>query len=101
MSSGDAGVEAGPASRLSGLELDGGWRVVERLERPPGATGGMFSIGYIVESPTGERAFLKALDYSSAFEADDVPKALEAMTTLFNYERDLLAKCERERLNRV
>lgn len=74
---------------------------MKRLERPPGATGGNFSEGYIVESGAGQRAFLKALDFSSALQSPDAARALEAMTAAYNFERDLLNKCRDNRLDRV
>lgn len=43
-----------PARQLEGLTLDGGWKVLELLDRPPGATGGFFSKA-IESSPRGEK----------------------------------------------
>jgi serine/threonine protein kinase len=83
------------------LLLPGNWRVVDRFAPDPGATGGNFSVGYIVEHPSRGRAFLKAIDYSRAFGASDVPRALQALTEAFNFERDVLEKCRREGMNRV
>ena len=80
---------------LLGLTLEGGWKVTEKLVRPAYATGGHFSMSYAVESSSGRRGFLKALDYSSVFLQPDVPRALEAMTSAYNYERDLLRRCVR------
>ena len=68
------------ATRLAGLELDGGWRVLHLLEPSPTSTGGNFSSGYEVESARGKRAFLKALDYSRAMQSPDPAMALNAMT---------------------
>jgi serine/threonine protein kinase len=82
-----------PAQSLLGLELDGDWTVVEKMARLPQATGGHFSVSYVVESSDGTKAFLKALDYSAAIQQPDVPRALQNMTTAFNHERDLLYKC--------
>jgi eukaryotic-like serine/threonine-protein kinase len=89
------------AHNLVGLALDGGWTVVERIERAPDLTGGTFSVGYIVEAASGQRAYLKALDYSDALEAGDIPRALEEATTNFNHERDLVRRCEIARLTRI
>ncbi len=89
------------AAELLGLRLPNGWRVVERFERGPDATGGNFSEGYLVEAD-GRRAFLKALDFSQAFEnTADITSALEAMTAAYNDERDLLMRCRERRMNRV
>lgn len=89
-----------PAARLLGAKLAGGWTVIEKLERLPGATGGCFSEGYLVEN--GEkRGFLKALDFSAAFNSPDPARELQAMTTAYNFERDLLEHCKAKRLDRV
>ena len=90
-----------PAQQMLGLTLDGGWKVVQRVERPRTATGGFFSCGYVVESEDGERGFLKALDYSGAFLSQDPARHLEAMTQAFNFERMLCEKCQNKRLRRV
>ena len=91
-----------PARQLVGLTLDGPWTVTELLERPASATGGCFSQGYRVVGADGTKAFLKALDYTGALaESDDPARVLEALTTAYNYERDLLAKCKGRRMSRV
>lgn len=82
-----------PARQLAGLELDGGWRVVGAVEFDDDHTGGYFSQAYIVETSSGRPAFLKALDYEWALEADDPARALQALTEGFNFERDLLVRC--------
>ncbi|MCY3615741.1 MAG: protein kinase [Bacteroidetes bacterium] len=91
-----------PASQLVGQTLDGGWKVEGSVERPAGATGGSFSVAYIVRSTrSGEKAFLKALDYARALAADDPAIALEHMVTAFIFERKLLERCKRNRLSRI
>jgi serine/threonine protein kinase len=90
-----------PAEQLAGLTLDGGWKVLEKVARPPTATGGFFSHGYIVVSPDGQKGYLKALDYSKAFESIDPARFFEAMTVAFNHERDLCLLCRDRHLNRV
>ncbi len=82
-----------PAKQLGGLELDGGWRVIEPIAVSGDHTGGHFSQGYIVESSGGDQGFLKALDFTKALQADDPARALYAMTQAFNFERDVLLKC--------
>jgi eukaryotic-like serine/threonine-protein kinase len=88
------------AHRLLGLNLEDGWTVVEKVEKSVDATGSNFSVGYIVEKD-GSRAFLKALDYSSAFESDDFARVIERMTQEFNFERDILRRCAEGRMDRV
>jgi serine/threonine protein kinase len=91
-----------PAERLEGLVLEGGWKVLKLIERPPGDSGGFFSQRYKIESKDGTRAFLKALDYTEALmSSDDPARVLEALTAAFNYERDLLSHCKQKALDRV
>jgi serine/threonine protein kinase len=90
-----------PAEQLLGMKLDGDWHVVEKLPRKAGATGGTFSVGYIVERPDGSRAFLKALDFSSALLSPDPAGMLLILTQAYTFERDLLARCRARRLDRV
>ena len=90
-----------PAQRLAGKELMNGWKVMELIDRPPGATGGNFSSAYIVHSRNGEKAFLKAMDFRGALESPDPAKALEAMTSAYNFEKDLLEKCKSHRASRI
>src|SRR5690242_15185826 len=90
------------ASALLGLTLSNGWRAVEHLPKSgAGMSGSVFSEGYIVEGPGGQRAFLKALDFSTAFaQGPNFTNALAAMTNAYNYERDLLLKCRDLKLDR-
>ena len=81
-----------PAEMLLGLTVGNGWRVKEKLAAPPGATGGNFSVGYVVENGR-QQAFLKALDYSRALRAPDPARALQALTEAYNFERDVLGRC--------
>lgn len=76
--------------QLEGVTLPDGWKVVGKVPKAQNQTGGHFSAGYIVESPTGDRHFLKAIDYSDALKAKDPARVLQAMTAAFNLERDVL-----------
>src|SRR5947209_9425020 len=89
------------AEHLVGLSLNGGWKVISRLPRNDDATGGRFSVGYIIENEKDEKAFLKALDFSEAHKAPDPARMLQAMTEAFNFERDTLALCKGKRMRRV
>lgn len=82
------------------MELEGGWRVVEKLEPGPDATGGFFSVSYVVERD-GQRAFLKALDYSRAFQSGEVARDLQNMTAAFTFEVDVLEWCGVSGMSRV
>jgi serine/threonine protein kinase len=89
-----------PAEQLTGLELDGGWRVVRRIASFPGGTGGSFSTPYIVEKDD-EQAFLKAIDFARALSDEDPARALELLTRIFNFERDLVRRCADRRMRNV
>jgi eukaryotic-like serine/threonine-protein kinase len=82
-----------PAETLEGRSLDGGWTVGARVELGPDPTGGNFSVSYTVTSAEGGQAFLKALDYSGAFSAEDPARELQRMTQAYNFERDVVAAC--------
>lgn len=90
-----------PAYRLRGMLLDGGWRVEDRVEPPPGATGGNFSCGYHVRRSDGTRGFLKALDFSRALRERDPARELQKLTEAYNFERGLLEQCKARRMDRV
>lgn len=89
------------AEMLEGVELDDGWLVTEKIERPLTATGGNFCVGYKVINRDGRHGFLKALDYSSAFRSPDPAKTLQLLTESYNFERDILRACGESRMSRV
>ncbi len=90
-----------PAAQLSGKTLQGGWQVLEPLNRTQEQTGGHFSHGYRVRRDDGTEAFLKALDYSEALKTSDPARVLQALTSAFNFERDLLYRCHERKLRRI
>ena len=61
-------------------------------------TGSNFSIGYRAERGDGN-AFVKVLDISKASITEDPARTLQDLTTAFNFERDVLEKCQQ--LSRV
>lgn len=89
------------ARKLAGMILEGGWKVTRLIEPDSDATGGNFSCGYEVESDTGKKAFLKALDYSTAMRSADPAEALRIMTSGYVFERDLLFRCRERGVTRV
>lgn len=89
------------AKQLTGRSLPGGWKVISPAPVSLDATGGHFSEGYIVQAQDGKKAFLKALDYSSAMAAPDPARQLQALTEAFNFERDVLNKCRERNMDRV
>lgn len=90
-----------PAERLEGLTLDGGWSVIEKIQRPSKDSGGNFSVCYLVQNSKGQRAFLNALDYSRALLAPDPALALKGLTEGYIFERDLLYACRKGHMDRV
>jgi serine/threonine protein kinase len=100
-------ISKSAAGRLEGLELGNGWRVTQLLERAPEATGGHFSSSYLAERPSSDptrsgvdRGFLKAFDFSRAFENGvDTIKVLQALTNAYEYERAILEHIRRRRLS--
>lgn len=90
-----------PALCLAGLRLSRGWTVTELMHRPPSATGGRFSVGYRVRHDDGREAYLKALDFSAALQDPDWTRRIQEMTTLYNFERDILTVCRDAGMARV
>ena len=90
-----------PAELLVGKELSNGWKVENLLDRSQNATGGHFSTSYIVRSSNGEKAFLKAMDYRKALQSAEPAKALQQLTSAYNFERALLEKCLSNNLSRI
>lgn len=90
-----------PAQKLSGLTLDGGWKVGERFRLDQVTTGGNFSCNYELTNRHGQKAFLKALDYSLALSREDQASVLQAMLNAYLFERDILGKCAERRMDRV
>jgi serine/threonine protein kinase len=83
------------------MTIADGWKIESKVSQQPGATGGRFSVGYLVSSPSGQRAFLKALDFSDALSSEDPAAELEALTSAYNFERDVLRRCRDRRMSRV
>lgn len=88
------------AESLVGMDLDGGWHVDELIKRPKG-TGGYSSISYLVSNKDGEKAFLKALDFSPALADEDLVHKLNELTSAYEHECNLLHQCKDKRLRRV
>ena len=89
------------AENLEGERLLDGWTVVSRVPDRAGATGGNFSISYVVRHDDGREGFCKVLNYQMAFHAADPAAELQALTEAYTFERDLLRQCGQQRLSRV
>lgn len=75
--------------------------MVTRVERRGNATGGCFSVGYIVQASDGTRGFLKALDFTKIIGQQDPIGAMKEMADAFVFERDVLERCKNRRMDRV
>lgn len=87
------------AKSLKGMRI-GKWLVIESVQNKD-SSGGNFSTGYIVEDDTGRTGFLKALDYSSAFDTRNTAETLNSMTSAFLFEKTLLQQCDNNGLRYV
>lgn len=89
------------AHNLLGFTLPRGWKVVEKVPKAHYATGGHFSVSYIVERD-GTKAFLKVLDLGAALRMPgDHLKHIQDLIIQFNFERDTLNVCREFGLKRV
>ena len=89
------------AEALEGLDLDGGWHVDKRVDKTSKGTGGYSSISYYASNKEGVKAFLKALDFSSAFQDGDPTRKLHELTSAYEHERNLLHQCKDKKLRHV
>lgn len=91
-----------PAQMLSG-RLPNGWTVIKQIVRNPSLSGAHFSFGYLVQHDDGRKGYLKALDFVGPLTTPGIDPAreLERLTSAFNFERDLLARCAERRLSRI
>lgn len=90
-----------PAEDLTGLDLQGGWHVDGRVTQNVKGTGGYSSISYFASNKKGEKAFLKAIDLSSALQDDDLMGKSHELTEAYEHECGLLHQCKDKRLRRV
>lgn len=82
------------SERLENHTLDGGWTVLEKIHLEEGMTGSNFSIGYMARKNDGREGFVKVLNISRASLTPDPARALEKLTTAFNFERDVVSDCK-------
>jgi serine/threonine protein kinase len=88
------------AADLVGVTLPGGvWRVVSKVTKKPGDTGGNFSVNYWVEEAAGRRAFCKVLDFEKLVTINrqqnmDPITALAEAVRVYEFERDMARQCK-------
>jgi eukaryotic-like serine/threonine-protein kinase len=91
-----------PADESEGKTLPGGWEVVKKVVPRPNATGGHFSTGYLVEhKESGRAGFLKAMDYSAAFQSPNTIDMMKIMADTYIFERDICIRCRDDKIRRV
>ncbi|MCU0453446.1 MAG: protein kinase [Bacteroidetes bacterium] len=97
--------EVNAAENLQGLVLESGWKVLERIERPPGSTGAFFSVCYKVEKE-GQICFLKAFNFARFLMLTDgsgkpVVDVISDMLDAYKYERDLSRLCAGKHVTKI
>lgn len=91
-----------PHELLEGIALKNGWRATRKFDKPESGSGGTFSCGYLAENLSGQRGYLKALDFFSSLpEKEDPARILAPLLDAYNFERDLLGKCNDRRLSQI
>lgn len=86
------------ALALEGRTLPGDWMVGPLNKVDPNATGGFFSVSYLVSRPDGQQGFLKVIDLATVIH--DLGQ-LQAAVNEYISEKDLLVMCGEQRLSRV
>jgi serine/threonine protein kinase len=85
------------SAAMEGLQLSGGWRVGEPVARRPDPQ----SYCYLVERD-GQRAFLKAPNFSRAFEGGKIDRAqLRSFVAAYEHECAILQICRQRRLPNI
>jgi serine/threonine protein kinase len=85
---------------LTGQTLPSGWMLVQQLSKSPGGSGSNFCVGYIAERD-GRKAFVKAIDFVKALNAQDPIAELASLTSLATFEREAMELCEAQNLSRL
>lgn len=92
------------AYNLEGRTLKTGWFVKTRIQKEPGQTGSVFSVGYIVEK-NNEECFMKVFDFATFLSMSNsginTMQALQEMTEAYNYEKDLSIHCQQKHVTKV
>lgn len=93
------------AHALEGRVLKNKWQILSKIEPKPGASGGFFSVCYLVKDiEKGQEAFLKALNFHAFFQlfrGRPIVEIINEQTNAFKFERELLLRCKNGRLTKV
>ena len=97
-------MDTSAAHNLTGITLQTGWKVREKITKEKNSTGAFFSVCYIV-SKDGKECFLKAFDFAKfqqiSGEGKPVIDIISEMTKAFKYERDLSIHCQKGHVTKV
>jgi eukaryotic-like serine/threonine-protein kinase len=91
------------AHNLLGHKLTTGWTVTKKIEKGDNQTGAFFSVCYLVEKD-GIECFLKAFDimkFNAIMPGHSMMDAMNEMTTVYKYERDLSEYCKKKHVSKV
>ena len=90
------------AYALLGRNLKNDWKVTKRVQASEFATGGNFSVCYLVSNGI-DIGFLKALDIKKFITTlgEDILVAMNRVSSAFLYEKELLSMCREKRFSRV
>lgn len=89
-----------PIYQLEGKALKNGWVIGKMFKPGPDATGGNFSVSYIVDAGA-KKGFLKAFDFRVPGNVTDKAEFLRYMSNLYIFERDLLDYCKTCKISMV
>lgn len=93
-------MQQDPIYELEGTQLKDGWVVGKQFQPRPDGTGGAFSVSY--RAKNGEiEGFLKAFDFRLGSDVVDKARALQHMSNMYVFERDLLDLCRDRRIRKV
>ena len=93
-------IPVSPKSQLVGTTLASGWLLIEKLEPSQGSSGGTFGVGYKAQKGD-EIAFVKAIDFVDAISATDPLMELTKLSSLANFEKDVLLYCAQRGMTKV
>lgn len=101
--------ERAAAWKLLGQVCETGWEVIrpmgwdpkngEKLEHYNG-TGGNFSVPYEVQR-NGQKAFMKAIDFTSAMNSPNVLEELKKISDAHHFEAEILRLCDADGITKV
>lgn len=84
-----------------GKTIKDGWILIEKLEKKAGDSGGTFGTGYLAKRGEGDLAFVKAIDFVSALEGDNIAATLLRVTQEFEFEREVMEYCTQRGMSKV